>query len=563
MRQSSASDRLARAIWTLGIALALVHVVLAFQLVYAWDHEAAVVATVRQTADRFGRGWRGGIYVNYVFLAIWFADVCWWWLAPASRASRSPRLEAARLASFTVHVLQRRGRVRLRHRPPGRHCLGERRAPRPARAAAAARFHMTHATVEARRLGWTFYYGWVVLGVAALAMVGTLPGRTQGLGLITEPLLRDLGVDRVAYAQINLVATLVGSLFCFGIGGLVDRRGSRVVLDGAGARCSACVVLAMSSVSERGDAARADHADARARAERAVGRQPGDAGQVVPPAADVGDGRLRAGDEHRLHDRVSRIVGAVVLARGWRVAWAAIGVGADRRSGAARVALRAVAIPRRTLELEAPAADCAGGPRRPTPRWATALRSPAFWVFGLASSLYGLVASGIGLFNESILAERGFAPDVYYTALAVTAITGLAGNFVAGAWADRGSLRRVLARRAAAAGRRAGRAAARDDDRARDGAGGGDGRRRRLRDGGVLQLLGQGLRPHASRPHSGRGAGDDRARVGGRPAAARLVRRRDRVVRRRVLRAGRGPDRARARGDGRARCPPARRRSVS
>ena len=100
MRQPSASDRLARAIWTLGIALALVHVVLAFQLVYAWDHEAAVVATVRQTADRFGQGWRGGIYVNYVFLAIWLADVCWWWLAPASRASRSPRLEAARFALF-------------------------------------------------------------------------------------------------------------------------------------------------------------------------------------------------------------------------------------------------------------------------------------------------------------------------------------------------------------------------------------------------------------------------------------------------------------------------------
>jgi MFS family permease len=75
---------------------------------------------------------------------------------------------------------------------------------------------------------------------------------------------------------------------------------------------------------------------------------------------------------------------------------------------------------------------------------ADALRSPAFWVFGIASSLYGLVASGIGLFNESILAERGFQPGVYHTALAVTAITGLAGNVVAGAWADRGSLRRVL-----------------------------------------------------------------------------------------------------------------------
>ena len=68
-------------------------------------------------------------------------------------------------------------------------------------------------------------------------------------------------------------------------------------------------------------------------------------------------------------------------------------------------------------------------------------------MFALASSVYGLVASGIGLFNESILAERGFAPDVYHTALAVTAITGLAGNFAAGAFADRGSLRRCSSRR--------------------------------------------------------------------------------------------------------------------
>src|SRR5829696_5006566 len=96
-------------------------------------------------------------------------------------------------------------------------------------------------------LALPFYYGWVVLSVAALAMVGTLPGRTQGLGLITEPLLRDLAVDRVRFAQLNLVATLTGSLFCFGIGGLVDRRGSRVVL-AALAFLLGGVVLAMSSV---------------------------------------------------------------------------------------------------------------------------------------------------------------------------------------------------------------------------------------------------------------------------------------------------------------------------
>jgi hypothetical protein len=51
------------------------------------------------------------------------------------------------------------------------------------------------------------YYGWFVLFIAAAAMVGTLPGRTQGLGLVTEPLLADRHIGRVDYAQLNLWAT--------------------------------------------------------------------------------------------------------------------------------------------------------------------------------------------------------------------------------------------------------------------------------------------------------------------------------------------------------------------
>jgi len=73
-----------------------------------------------------------------------------------------------------------------------------------------------------------FYYGWVNVFLAALAMVGTLPGRTQGLGLITEPLIRDLQIDRVYFARINLWATLIGALFSVGVGRLIDRFGSRI-----------------------------------------------------------------------------------------------------------------------------------------------------------------------------------------------------------------------------------------------------------------------------------------------------------------------------------------------
>src|SRR6187431_3747115 len=84
--------------------------------------------------------------------------------------------------------------------------------------------------LPAKPFALPFYYGWVHVFIAALAMVGTLPGRTQGLGLITEPLLRDLQIDRIAFARINLWATLIGALFSVGVGRLIDRFGSRIVL---------------------------------------------------------------------------------------------------------------------------------------------------------------------------------------------------------------------------------------------------------------------------------------------------------------------------------------------
>src|SRR4029453_18875673 len=76
----------------------------------------------------------------------------------------------------------------------------------------------------------SLYYGWIVLLVAAAAMVGTLPGRTQGLGLITEPLLADLRIRRVRFAELNFWATMLGSAGAIGVGQAIDRFGSRVVL---------------------------------------------------------------------------------------------------------------------------------------------------------------------------------------------------------------------------------------------------------------------------------------------------------------------------------------------
>src|SRR6185369_8512036 len=74
-----------------------------------------------------------------------------------------------------------------------------------------------------------------------------------------------------------------------------------------------------------------------------------------------------------------------------------------------------------------------------------ALKTPSFWVFGISSAVYGLIASGIALFNESILAERGFDPSTYYRSLVIVALTALIGNFLGGWLTAKWSMNRLLA----------------------------------------------------------------------------------------------------------------------
>jgi MFS family permease len=289
-----------------------------------------------------------------------------------------------------------------------------------------------------------FFYGWVIVLMASAAMVGTLPGRTQGLGLITEPLLRDYQLDRVAYAQINLVATLIGSLFCFGIGALIDRRGSRIVLT-AVALALGAVVLATTATTSIAALAIAI----------TLTRGIGQSALSIVSLAMVGKWfRRRMTPAMATFSVVMSIgfmaafpiVGALVSDRGWRFAWSAIGV-------ALVLVLAPLAwlLVRDTPESVGARVDddnAADAQDDPVPlaqaTLGEALRTPAFWVFAIASAMYGLIASGIGLFNESILSERGFAPSVYHTALAVTAITALVANFVAGAYAARKSVRAVM-----------------------------------------------------------------------------------------------------------------------
>lgn len=280
-----------------------------------------------------------------------------------------------------------------------------------------------------------FFYGWVVLWVAALAMVGTLPGRTQGLGLITEPLLKDFGLERIAYANLNLWATLIGSLFCLGIGTLLDKLGSRAVL-------TALALLLGATVIAMGQSTQV----ALLFVFLVLIRGLGQSALSVVSLAMVGQwfttGLEKAMATYTVVMTIGFMaafpgVGAVIEKSGWRVAWSGIGWALVLMLAPLALFL----VRRAPVEHDAQESPLPVGGAT----LAEALRTPAFWVMGLSSALYGLIASGIGLFNESVLKELGFAARVYHTTLAITALTGLVGNFLGGFLATKLPLNRLMA----------------------------------------------------------------------------------------------------------------------
>jgi MFS family permease len=120
-------------------------------------------------------------------------------------------------------------------------------------------------------------------------------------------------------------------------------------------------------------------------------------------------------------------VGAAVLGSGWRAAWTGVGVGVLVMAVLAFLFVRnAPSLDDGDVEaLALQPGDLTLG---------EALRTPAFWLFALASAAFGLVYSGIALFNQSILELRGFPAETYHRTLVVSTMVGLVCNFLAG-WA--------------------------------------------------------------------------------------------------------------------------------
>ena len=279
--------------------------------------------------------------------------------------------------------------------------------------------------------------GWINVVVAELMMVATLPGRTQGLGLITEPMLADLRLDRVTYANINLWATLLGAAICLPIGRLFDRIGLRIATLALAALLAA-VVWGMSSM-----AGGVTLLFVLVLATRALGQSALSVSSITMVGKSFDS---RVGVAMGVYSFLLSLffaaafvfVGSSVRLNGWRTAWAQVAAGV-MIAGFVALLLR-----ERKGERAIKQPSDANGGLQEGHTLGEALRTPAFWVFAGATSLFGLVSSGLGLFNQAVLAERGFDQQTYVRFLAGTSMIALIGPLGCGWLTLRWSMQRLL-----------------------------------------------------------------------------------------------------------------------
>jgi OFA family oxalate/formate antiporter-like MFS transporter len=113
-------------------------------------------------------------------------------------------------------------------------CMSDPSTEPPARASSA---RLADFPFAARRL--PFFYGWVVVFAATVAMLCSIPGQTIGVSVFTEPVLAATGLDRVGFSNAYLVGTVGSALLLPRAGALIDRIGVRFTA------ASAAVALAL------------------------------------------------------------------------------------------------------------------------------------------------------------------------------------------------------------------------------------------------------------------------------------------------------------------------------
>jgi len=283
-----------------------------------------------------------------------------------------------------------------------------------------------------------FYYGWINVVMATLAMVATLPGRTHGLGLITKPLLTELELSESVFAQINLWSCLLGAIFALPMGWLIDRVGVRL----AG---TVVVGLLSASVFQLTRVANGSELFLCLTLIRGFGQSALSVVSIAMISKWFRRNLAPAMGGYAVLLTFGFVLsvlgmGWAIDRYGWREAWNILGYWLLCLTPAVWLLVRStpeesgVQPDPETIENDGPGKSDHGHADFTLKQ---ALLTPAFWIVALATSAFNLVWSSITLFNEPILNELGFDQKAAVEMMAYLTGLGLISNLVAGKLATR------------------------------------------------------------------------------------------------------------------------------
>jgi MFS family permease len=273
------------------------------------------------------------------------------------------------------------------------------------------------------------YYGWINVVMGALAMTATLPGRTHGLGLITNPLLIDLRMSEIDFSYLNGFAILFGTLVAWPIAWLIDRWGTRLV-GGVVILALGASVVGMSFAHEpislflgllgvRALGQGALSVAATAMVGKWFARRIGLAMGVFAMLLGIGFVASTPSFQYAVEQY------------GWRISWRWLGMSLLCGLGPLTLLLVRSSPPRGTTEIQM---ERAPGDLeiRQDATLHEALTTPAFWVYSIAASMFGMTWSAIMLFYQTILEDRGFGGETCRFAMAIFVGVGLLANLLGG-----------------------------------------------------------------------------------------------------------------------------------
>jgi MFS family permease len=302
----------------------------------------------------------------------------------------------------------------------------------------------------ALRVNQRVFYGWVMLGVAALGMFASGPGQSHIFSVFILPIGQDLGISHTAVSSAYAMATLVAAFGLPWVGRLVDRHGVRPVM------LSVAVLLGFAAM--------------------AFGAVTGMVTLALGFAAlrFLGQGSMMLCSANLVAQWFNRKRGFALslmglgfsltmaahppLAQwlidqlGWRAAWFWLGIMTWLLLVPVIVILVENKPERLGLQPDGDVADENGGTQAARGQGADiglsigqAVRTPAFWIIALSLATFSMLVTGLFFHQVSIFQSAGLSPQMAAWVFPISAVTMVLAMPVFGRLLDRLSTKPMFA----------------------------------------------------------------------------------------------------------------------